>query len=317
MKLAVKPVLLAAALALCGCVSTLTLDTDEAITVVPYELQPSGRIVVRVRINDRGPFPFAIDTAASISFIVDDFRRQLGLETIPNVSTTIHGAVASGRFPMVRIDRLEVGTEAWTDAELVSLPRDSDATATIAGILGIDFLRRYGVGFSVRDRVVRLYPPELVRDRSYRGWASVPIEPVNIGDSRQPLYFFEIEIGGNVVPALFDLGAGLNMVNPSAARDLRLLPRRLRDETVLSGVLESTPILARLGAQELRTAEIAWRNEELLIADAEIFSTLMHADRPLAIVGAGLFNQRDFVIDFVRNRLLVRVAMNEVDESSE
>jgi hypothetical protein len=310
-ELDLKFIFLAASFVLCGCVRTLS--QDDAIAIVPYDLQNSGRILVQVRINDRGPFPFALDTAASISFVFDDLRSELELETVPDMSANVHGAVASGRFPLVRIDRLQVGSEIWADARLVSLPGETDATSTIAGILGIDFLRRYGVGFSTQDRVVRLYLPDLIGNRSYRGWASVPLEPLKIGASSEPLYFFEIEIGGYAVPALFDLGAGLNMINPPAARFLRLVPRRAGEDSLLSGALESAPILARFNSEEVRTANIRWRNEEFLIADVEIFSTLNYQDSPLAILGSGLFNQRDFVIDFVRNRLLVRVAMAEVD----
>jgi hypothetical protein len=79
-------------------------------------------------------------------------------------------------------------------------------------------------------------------------------------------------------------------------------------------VLESAPVMARANAKELKTANIRWRNEVLLIADLEIFVTLQQSDNPFVILGAGLFNQRDFVIDFVRNRLLVKVAMDEVND---
>lgn len=308
-----KAIFSAIGLVLCGCARTLS--QEGALTVVPYDLQDSGRIIVDVQINDRGPFPFALDTAASISFIFDKVRNELGLETVPETSATVRGLVASGRFPLVGVDRLQVGSEIWSDIELVSLPGETDATAGIAGILGIDFLRRYGVGFSTRDRVVHLYPPHLVRNRSYIGWASVPLAPFSIGESTEPLYLLEVEIGGRTLPALFDLGAGLNMMNPSGARFLRLVPADAEESTVLSDVLESTPLLVRLKSEAVTTADIHWQNEEFLIADLEIFSTLMRKDSPLAILGAGLFNQRDFVIDFDRNRLLVRVAMGEVDES--
>jgi hypothetical protein len=50
-----------------------------------------------------------------------------------------------------------------------------------------------------------------------------------------------------------------------------------------------------------------------LIADLEIFETFMLGDSPAAILGASLFTRRDFFIDFVRSRLLVNVAMDEVD----
>ncbi len=63
------------------------------------------------------------------------------------------------------------------------------------------------------------------------------------------------------------------------------------------------------------TGGVRWEDEDFLIADLDIFSTLTGDDEPLAILGSALFNQRDFVIDFVRNRLLVRRAMDEIDES--
>jgi hypothetical protein len=310
---ALKAAFSAISVFLCGCAATL--DRGDALTVVPYELQDSGRIVVDVWINGRGPLPFALDTAASISFVFDTVRDALGLEAEPDVSANVHGVVASGRFPLVEIDRLQLGRETWSDARLVSLPGETEASSTLAGILGIDFLRRYGVAFSTQDRVVLLYSPDVVSSRAYRGWASVPLEPRTIRASSEPLFFFEVEIGGNAVPALFDLGAGLNVINRPGARFLRLVPGPAEKDTVLSDVFETAPVLARMGSQEVATARVRWRNEQFLIADLEIFSTLMREDSPLAILGSGLFNQRDFVIDFTRNRLLVRVAMDEADDA--
>jgi hypothetical protein len=88
-----------------------------------------------------------------------------------------------------------------------------------------------------------------------------------------------------------------------------------RGDELLSGVFESTPVVAQFEAKEVTTAGIRWRNEVFLIADLEVFATLQQGDSPLVILGSGLFNQRDFVIDFVRNRLLVKTAMDEVDGS--
>ena len=66
----------------------------------------------------------------------------------------------------------------------------------------------------------------------------------------------------------------------------------------------------------LPTAGILWRNEEFTVADTEIFTVLSQGDSPLAILGFGFLSQRDFVIDFVRNRLLVYIAKAEMDEPS-
>ncbi len=303
---------LAAAFLMYGCASVL--DEDGALAIAPYTIEENGRIVVEARVNDQGPFDFALDTAASISAVFDELRYELGLEPVPGKLAIIHGAVATGEYPLLDIDRIGVGQEDWTNARIVSLPGDTLADSAIDGVLGVDFLRKYAVGFSIRERVIRLYPPELVARRSYRGWASVPLRAETIGQSGVALYFFTIEIDGRRIQAVFDLGAGLNLINWQGAQTLGVDPTRLRDDDLVSGALESAPVSARLKSKEVTTARIRWRNEVFLIADLEIFSTLMPDDGPAAILGAGFFTQRDFVIDFVRSRLLVKVAMDELNE---
>ena len=302
---------LAAVVALSGCASVL--DLDGALAIVPYNIEEDGRIVVEASIDGQGLYDFVLDTGSSISVVFDAPRDELSLEPIPGMTVIVHGITASRQFPLLNIGRLEVGREVWTDPRIVSIPSETTATVSIDGILGIDFLRRYAVGFSTRDRVLRLYPPDLVAQKSYRGWASIPLQAVHVGASGPVMYFVDIEINGSKIRAVFDLGAGFNMINWPGARSLGLAPPRLRDGNRMSGALDSSPIAARVNAEEVTTARIRWRNEQFSIADVEIFETLMLGDSPAAILGASLFTQRDFIIDFVRSRLLVNVAMDEVD----
>ncbi len=311
MKLKLKIGILATTIVLCGCARTLQVDS--AIAVAPYRIVDGGRIAVDVRVNDQGPFNFALDTGASISVVFDGLRKRLDLDSIAGESVVIHGLVASGQYPLLGISQLQVGREIWVDPRIASLPGETAAGVDIDGVLGIDFLRRYAVGFSTGDRVLRLYSPEQVRDKSYRGWASLPLEPVRIGERETALYFFEIEIAGQKLPALFDLGSGINMINWPAADLLQLALKGQKRGKLLSGALESTPVLARFNAAEVTTANIRWQNETFLVADLAIFATLQKDDSPFVILGSGLFNQRDFMIDFVRNRLLVKTSMDEVE----
>ena len=224
---------LAAVFLLAGCASVL--DEDGALAITPYKIEEKGRIVVAARVNDQGPFDFALDTAASISVVFDDLRYELGLETIPDRVAVIHGAVATGTYPLLDINRIDIGRATWTNARIVSLPGDTMAGVAIDGVLGVDFLRQYAVGFSTRERVIRLYPPQLVARKSYRGWASVPLEAETISESGATVFVFEIEIDGRRIPAVFDLGAGLNLMNWRAARRLGIDPARLRDVERVSG----------------------------------------------------------------------------------
>lgn len=314
MILCMKPLLrifgLAAAIALSGCASTL--DLDGALAVAPYRIDDSGIIIVAARVDGEGPYNFALDTGASISAVFDVLRKELKLETDPGIKVIVHGAVASGQFPLLDIDRLEIGGEVWANPRIVSLPGETEIGARVDGVLGIDFLRRYAIGFLANDRFVRLYPPDLVARRSYRGWASVPLKAQSVGEDGPALYTIDVEIAGRKMPAVFDLGAGLNMINWPGALSLGFKPRLRQRDDLLYGAIESLSNVPRFIVDEVSTANIRWRDEVFSVADLEIFETLQFGDNPAAILGAGLFIQRDFVIDFVRNRLLVRVAMDEL-----
>ena len=318
--MSVKPILnvfgvAAAAMMLLGCAAML--DQDGALALAPYRVQDNGRIVVDVNVNGDGPFDFALDTGASISVIHDGLRKQLALQPDPGRTVIIHGAVTSGRFPLLSVDRIAVGREGWVNPRVASMPGKTPAGRGIDGILGVDFLQRYAVGFSTRERVIRLYPPELVGSRTYRGWTSVPLEPEYFGSSGAALYLFEIDIGKQKIPALFDLGAGLNVVNWAAARSLGLEPADLTGDESFSGAIDTTDAVGRFRADKVKTGRVRWRDEEFSVADLEVFETLVNGDAPYAILGAGLFKRRDFIIDFARRRLLVKIAMHESDVPDE
>jgi len=301
--------------ALSGCAGVLELD--EAVAIAPYRVDPGGRIVVESYINGHGPFDFVLDTGSSISAVFDGVRDKLSLNTLPNKMVIVHGAVASGTFPLLDVARLEVDAATWFEPRVVMLPGATDASAGVDGILGLDFLRRYAVGFVARERVVRLYKPETVANRAYRGWASIPFSARKIGEDGAALYFIDITIDGWEVPAVFDLGAGLNMINWPGARSLGIRKNRLRPEQILSGALQDDMLIARLDADIVRTARISWHNEYFSVADLDIFEIFGLADSPAAILGAGLFTQRDFIIDFVRGRLLANISMTELDHNEE
>lgn len=305
---------LAAVFILSGCATTL--DLDGALTVVPYRLERDGRIVVEAAVNGAGPFEFILDSAASISAVFDGLSNRLSLEVIPNQMVKIRGAVASGEFSLLDVENLTLGTETWARPRVVSLPSDTEVARDLDGVLGVDFLGRYAVFFSAGDRVIGLYPPELVAQQNYRGWSSIPLSVRSISEGGPAVYFIDIEIDGHEIPAVFDLGAGVNMINWKGARSLGIKRSLMRRNQVIIGAIDTMKVLARLDAREVTTAGVRWRNESFAIADLEIFETLMIADRATAILGATLFTQRDFIIDFQRNRLLVNVGQKELDHTT-
>lgn len=302
---------LASAWALSGCAGVI--ETGDALAVAPYKVEGGERIVIDVFVDDQGPYKFLFDTGASISVVFDRLRYKLGLESIPGSDVIVHGIVSSGEFPLLKINQLQIGSEVWNKPRIVALPDETAASKNIDGVLGVDFLRHYSIGFSTRERVIRLYHPDSVAERRYRGWSAVPLREQALRQGAITAYFVDIEVGGEELPAVFDLGAGLNVINIPGAHSLNLVQRRPRTEDEVTGLLRSLPAAARFVAPEVKTGRVKWRNEVFLVADLEIFKTLMLGDSPLAILGVGFFTQRDFVIDFARNRLLIDVTMDEVE----
>ena len=289
-----------------GCADQLVLDDDGALVVIPHKLGSQGHIIVGTMINGHGPYRFALDTGASISVVFDKTREQAGLELIAGEQVLIHGMIGSGHFPLTNVVELKVGNESWSNARMASLPSNSPVPAEIDGILGVDFMRRYAVGVAANDRVVRLYPPELVRDRSYSGWHSIPMRKLQVGEGTAYAYSVNLEINKITIPAILDLGAGFNLMNWRAAKAIRVKPKGAMSRKVIYGAVEDARIVAELRVEKLGVENLRWRNRTFFISGFSIFEVLDLENQPAAIIGPVFFKNRDFVIDFVRGRLLVR-----------
>ena len=297
--------LLVAVFLAAGCADQLVLDDDGALLVIPHEVGSQGHIIVKTMINDHGPYRFALDTGASISVVFDKTREAAGLELLAGEQVLVHGMIGSGHFPLTTVTELKVGKESWRNARLASLPGNRQVPTEIDGILGVDFLSRYAVGVSAEERVVRLYPPELVSNRSYSGWHSIPMRKLQVGDGTAFAYSINLEINKIPIPAILDLGAGFNLMNWRAASAIRVKPKGAMSRKVIYGAVEDARIVAELDVEKLRVASLHWRHRTFFISKFSIFEVLDLENKPAAIVGPGFFKDRDFVIDFVRDRLLI------------
>jgi predicted aspartyl protease len=281
------------------------LDDDNAAVVTPLVFGRDGHVIVQAMIDGQGPFRFALDTGASISVIFNTTLERAQLEIVAAERVAIQGMIGAGAFPLTAIAELRIGSESWTNARVAVLPDENVISDPIDGILGIDFLRQYAVGVSARDQVVRLYPPQLVSQRSYRGWTSIPMRQLQIGTRDAIVYTINLHINETDIPAILDLGAGSNLMNWHTAKAIPVRPDRSERGTELRGVIETLPVTAELQIDRFRIEHVIWRDSTFLVSDFPIFEALGLGESLVAIVGPGLFKQRDFVIDFERQRMLL------------
>lgn len=299
-------ILILACLAATGCASDLVLDRESALAVIPRQVSDTGHIVVEASLNGLGPYRFVIDTGASISVVYESARAKVGIEPLPNIQVRVFGIAGEDLFPLGRVAELRVGNELWRDARVALMPGTTPVATGVDGILGVDFLRRYGLLYSRKERVLVFYPSELVSNKSYRGWDSIALRDLRVGDGNAAVLVLDMYIDTEHIPAVFDLGATSSLMNRRAAKTLDVLVRRPRVMPDVHGVSGSTEVLAELHVWRLRINNSIWRNRIFLVGEFPVFETLGINRRPAAIAGADLFGQRDFIVDFARQRLLVK-----------
>jgi len=296
---------LSATLLITGCASELVLDKDGALALIPHQISDSGHIVVRTMVNGQGPFNFALDTGASISVVFEGSMPEGSLEPATGRKVRVQGMTGSGSYPVVNGTRIQVGDETWDAARLALLPDTTPVAKQMDGILGVDFMSRYAVAYSRQEQVIRLYPRELVRDRSYLGWRSIPLYELRIADGNVTAFAFDVFVGAERIPTIFDLGTNANLMNLRAARVFGIRPRKSRTGLGVDGAFGATIVATELFIWRLQVAEINWQRSVFLVADFPIFAALNLDNKPAAIAGTSLLEGRDFVIDFAGRRLLV------------
>ena len=297
---------LALALLISGCVAPLVLEKDGALEAIPRQGGYENLILVDTMVNGQGPFRFALDTAASISVLLDSTAEAANVVAHTDKRVRLQGMTGSGSFPAAEVGRIDVGGLSWDSPMLVLLPDSSPVAGRVDGILGIDFLSRYAVAYSADDRVIRFYPRELVQEQQgYRGWTTIPLYEIRVASSDASILGFAIMISGHRVSAIFDLGSDTSLMNHRAARELGVHTRRRQDVGV-SGAFGSTIVATKLIFWEISTGGQRWHRKNFLVADFPVFEALGLQTKPAAVAGTDLFGDRDFVIDFAGMRLLVR-----------
>ena len=297
---------LALASLISGCAAPLVLEKDGALAVIPRQSGESRLLLVDTMVNGQGPFRFALDTAASISVLLESTAEAANVLAHPSKRIRLQGMTGSGTFPAAVADRIDVGGLHWDSPMLVLLPDSSPVAGRVDGILGIDFMSRYAVAYSADDRAIRFYPRELVQHRhGYRQWTAIPLDEIHVSGSDASILGFAIHISGSRISAIFDLGSDTSLMNHRATRVIGVHTPRRRGEGV-SGAFGSTIFATKLIFWEISTGGKRWRRKNFLVADFPVFEALGLQRVPAAVAGLDLFGDRDFVIDFAGMRLLVR-----------
>jgi hypothetical protein len=267
-----------------------------------------GQMTVAVRIDGRGPFTFAIDSAANASVIAEDLAVALGLPSAGDVA--MHTLIAREVVGTVQAPRLTTGA---LDVARVRLALGSRAGLDgLDGLIGSDLLAglRLELRFrgAQRMRVTRSHrTADRFLDARSASARLIPAAEQRFGG----LMAIAAHAGQARAVAILDTGAQISIANSALATAARAAPITLRDggdrarvQSPTGRSADARPMLL----SGLRFGGLTIGRMPLLVGDFHTFGLWGLADRPALLMGVDIFGMFESVaIDLKRGEVLFQV----------
>jgi predicted aspartyl protease len=130
---------------------------------VQFDLAGPGgaALIVPVQVNGAGPFPFVLDTGATLTCVDETLVTELALPDA-NGPVAIGGGVRGlGRMRLVTLESVALGEATVRDLQgcAIDLAPVRKVGIDVRGLLGLNFLKPYRLTVDFPGRVVRLERP--------------------------------------------------------------------------------------------------------------------------------------------------------------
>lgn len=275
-------------------IPTATVDNNLEITGETIDAeQKHDRLFVDVRINDKGPFRFLVDSGADRSVIGSGLADQLHLP--PGDAVRLQGMAGQATVRTVIIDRLLLGK---SEVGPIRAPALSERDLGAQGLIGIDALaeQRLLLDFDARTITVQDARQALVNDAG---------EIVVTARLRQgQLIITQASVAEQRVSAVIDTGSEVTLGNMALRR--RLLgsrpPRDDAKKMTLVSVTGQTLEAEAVMLPRIRIGGVYLENVVVAFADASPFRLFGLEKQPALFLGSDLLKSfRRVSLDF-RNR---------------
>lgn len=281
----------------------------DPVAVVPYRIDYDGSIVVDVTIDGRGPYDFVVDTGATLTLAFQNLASREAFVPTGGPPRRVLGISGSASLDTFKMGDIGVGGVGMADHVGVVLPDWGAPRKTPAGVLGIDFFKRYAVVFDVRARMISLYPhggipPELIDD-----WRSVKLQAKTYAAATGALYSTRGLVNRSPTTFIIDLGSAATLINYRAAEAMfssvvtRDLGEGFTTGSRLKDVFDDRTRARTALLNRIQIGRSTWRNVGVWVHDASIFDEIGVQSLPFGLLGADLLAAQDFALDFGENRL--------------
>jgi len=248
----------------------------------------STRMTVEVHVNGNGPYHFVVDSGADTSVVGLRIARALALPL--GTPAILNGTTDRAIVDRVRVDRLALGTTAFSNLELPAL-KDYDLGGE--GMIGIDAL--------VNQRLMMDFEKHVIKVEDAR----IPVKMVS-GEivivarrRRGQLILTQVKAVGLPLDAVIDTGSEITIGN-IALRDKLIRGNRDKFTTVeATGVTGVTIEMQLARIAELKIGSITLRNVPMAFADVPPFALFGLSKEPALLLGTDLLEAfRRVSLDF-------------------
>jgi predicted aspartyl protease len=260
--------------------------------IVSISRDSHDRMTVPVRIGDKGPYDFLIDTGSERTVISNDLANRLAM--VPNAKATLLGVAGQETVDTVEIDEIGLGRQSYYG---IVAPVLDGRHIGADGIIGLDSLQNQRVLMDFRRNLIAIDDAKNLGGNN--GFEIVVTARRRSGQ----LILTQATIDGVRVDVVIDTGADTTIGNRALER---VLSHRGNLGTTQLVSVTGQNMLAQLGlADKLTLGGASITNVMIAYADASPFKFLQLDKRPAILLG--MRDMRVFrrvAIDFKSRKVL-------------
>lgn len=275
-------------------------------TRAAVETDRLGRMTLQVFLNERGPFRFALDSAASMSMVAGDLIETLGLTRDADIM--LHTLLSGERAPTVRAERLRCGALYQSQPRL--------AVGSRVGMAGLDGL--ISASSLDQNRVLINFRGDRMtigrsRARGRSDFAEDQRVPFRSPDRPgfRNLVLLDASISGRPITAIVDTGAQSSIVNTALIDAVGGQPAQTPDGARTRPVQSATGRVAEarmMVVRDLHFGPLSLAQAPVLVGDFHTFEVWGLSGQPAMLLGIDLLGAFESVaIDFKRRDLTFEV----------
>jgi predicted aspartyl protease len=279
------------------------------IAIAPYKISSEGTITIDVTVNGRGPYPFIVDTGATLTIVFENLARGAALKKAEGVSLRVLSISGAQVFEPYEIGALAAGVVLSERQVGIVLPDWDAPRETPAGIIGLDILENFALAFDVRAKTIAFYGKAGLPKRLTERMRRVSIKRTRYDPIGAELFTVRGRVNGEPLDFIIDLGLATTLINYAAGDALTagaLAVATGRTATTGSRIEDVFDDRTRASAGVMRAISVGtkrWTRKIVWIYDAPLFDELDVQRLAYGLIGADLLTSQDFAIDFSEKKI--------------